>query len=193
MFRKEALDRLSSAEELDELMHVTAPRNWLALLALASLLAAAMIWGLSTTIPTTVSGRGMLTAAPTSDTLLAAALFVSLDDGRQIQPGMPVQLALSSVKQEQSGFLLGTVTAVDELPANQEAMLRVVGNDAFVQTLAAAGQLVPVQVQLVRDPSAANGYRWSSAQGPPTQLRPGMVFQGTITIDEQRAINLVIP
>jgi HlyD family secretion protein len=152
-----------------------------------------MIWGLFTTIPTTVPGRGVLTSGPTSDADLAATLFVSLDDGRQIQPGMPVQLDLASVKQEQSGFLLGTVTTVNELPSSQEEMLRVVGNDVFVQTLAAAGQLVPVHVQFIRDPSSANGYRWSSVQGPPTKLRSGMVFQGTITVDEQRAINLVIP
>ena len=193
MFRKEALDRLTTVEELDELMHVTTPHSWLALLALGSLLAVALIWGLFVTIPTTVSGRGALTAAGASETDLAATVYVSLDDGSQIQPGMPVKLALSSVKKEQWGLLLGTVTSVDELPSNQEGMQRVLGNDMYVQTLATSGQLVPVTVQLTRDANTPSGYKWSSAQGPPTRLRKGMVCQGTITVDEQRAIQLVLP
>ena len=158
MFRKEALDRLSSAEELDELMHVTSPRSWLALLGLSSLLAVVILWSLFATIPTTVSGRGALSATETNPGDLTATIFVSLDDVRQIQPGMPVKLALSAVTKEQSGLLLGTVTSVSEAPANQEGMLRVVGNDAFVQTMAAAGQLVSVQVQLTCDAATPSGY-----------------------------------
>ena len=192
MFRKEVMDRLTTVDELDELMHVTTPRSWLALLALGSLLAVGLIWGLFVTIPTTVSGRGALTAGA-NDTDLAATVYVSLDDARQIQPGMPVKLALSSVKKEQWGFLLGTVAAVDEFPANQEGMQRVLGNDIYVQTLATAGQLIPVRVQLLPDANTPSGYKWSSAQGSPTRLRKGTACQGTITVDEQRAIQLVLP
>ena len=100
MFRKEALDRLTTVEELHELMHVTISRSRLALLALGSLLAVALIWGLFVTIPTTVSGRGALTASGANETDLAATVYVSLDDGSQIHAGMPVKLALSSVKKE---------------------------------------------------------------------------------------------
>jgi hypothetical protein len=193
MFRKEALDRLSAVEELDELMHVTTLRSWLALLALGSLLAVAIVWALFATIPTTISGRGALTGGGTSDGTLAATVFVSLDDAWQIQPGMPVKLALSAVKKEQWGLLTGTVTAVDELPASQADMLRVLDNDAFVQTLASAGLLVPVQVQLTPNLNTTSGYQWSSGQGPPMKLRPGMLCQGTIIVNEQRAIKLVFP
>ena len=192
MFRKEAMDRLTTVDDLDELMHVTTPRSWLALLALVSVLAVALIWGLFVIIPTTVSGRGALTAG-TNQMDLTATVYVSPDDGRQIQPGMPVKLALSSVNKQQGGLLLGTVATVDELPSNQERMQRVLGNDMYVQTLATAGQLIPVTVQLISDGSTPSGYKWSSAQGPATTLREGMVCEGTITVDEQRAIQLVLP
>ena len=89
--------------------------------------------------------------------------------------------------------MLGPVTTVDEFPSNQERMQRVLGNDMYVQTLATAGQLIPVTVQLIRDGSTPSGYKWSSAQGSPTRLRKGTACQGTITVDEQRAIQLVLP
>ena len=60
IFRKVALERLSSPEQLDQLMQVTDPRGWLALIALLMLLAAAMVWGFMGTIPTEASGEGIL-------------------------------------------------------------------------------------------------------------------------------------
>ncbi len=192
MFRKEALDRLSSLEELDELMHVTTPRSWLALLGLGSLLVVALIWGLFTTIPTTVAGRGSLTSAEGDAADLQATVYVAVDDGRQIQPGMPVKLSLARAPKEQWGVLLGTVTAVADLPADERGMRDVLGNDAYAQALAGDGLIVPIQIQFIRDSSTPSGYKWSSPQGPPTPLNKGMLCQGTITINEQRAISLVM-
>src|SRR5687768_13449091 len=63
MFRKVALDRLASPEQLDLLMEVTSPRTWLALTALALLLATAVTWGFVGTIPTQVEAQGVLIKA----------------------------------------------------------------------------------------------------------------------------------
>jgi hypothetical protein len=60
IFRKEALDRLSSPEQLDQLMQVTSPRGWIALAALGLLLLAGLLWGIFGTIPTTAEGEGLL-------------------------------------------------------------------------------------------------------------------------------------
>ncbi len=60
IFRKVSLDRLSSPEQLDELMHVTSLHSWLALFALLLLLVAGVIWGLEGSIPTSVSGQGAI-------------------------------------------------------------------------------------------------------------------------------------
>jgi multidrug efflux pump subunit AcrA (membrane-fusion protein) len=56
IFRKVALERLSSPEQLDQLMKVTTPRGWLALLALIALLAMAAVWSVFGNIPTQVAG-----------------------------------------------------------------------------------------------------------------------------------------
>ncbi len=60
IFRKSALDRLSSPEELDSLMKVTFPKTWLVLIAFGGLILAAAIWGIWGTISTRVTGRGIL-------------------------------------------------------------------------------------------------------------------------------------
>ena len=59
-FRKKALDQLSSPEQLDQLMEVSSPAGWSALLGLGLILAGGLAWGIWGTIPTKVFGMGIL-------------------------------------------------------------------------------------------------------------------------------------
>ncbi|ALG74217.1 hypothetical protein VY88_18025 [Azospirillum thiophilum] len=63
LFRKAALDRLSSPEELDRLVVLTTPRGWLALGAVLGLLALALAWSVIGTIQTRVTGPGLLVSS----------------------------------------------------------------------------------------------------------------------------------
>ena len=60
IFRQESLERLSSPERLDQLMQVVAPRDWLVLATLGSLVLGAVGWSIWGRIPITVEGRGVL-------------------------------------------------------------------------------------------------------------------------------------
>jgi HlyD family secretion protein len=60
IFRKVALERLSSPEQLDQLLEVTTPRAWLALVALGALLVIGLVWGFAGSIPTLAAGEGIL-------------------------------------------------------------------------------------------------------------------------------------
>jgi HlyD family secretion protein len=60
LFRKVALERLSSPEQLDQLMRIITPRAWLALLPLLGLIGMALVWGWFGSIPTKVSGKCIL-------------------------------------------------------------------------------------------------------------------------------------
>ncbi len=60
IFRKVALERLSSPEQLDQLLQVTNPKGWLALGALGALLLTALTWGALGSIPTMAAGEGIL-------------------------------------------------------------------------------------------------------------------------------------
>jgi HlyD family secretion protein len=60
LFRKEALERLSSPERLDELMQIISPKNWLSLVTFVCLVAIAVLWSIFGRLPTIVSGQGVL-------------------------------------------------------------------------------------------------------------------------------------
>jgi HlyD family secretion protein len=60
LFRKTALARLASPEQLDQLMEVTDSRGWWTLAALGGLVVAALLWAIVGRIPTTVQGTGIL-------------------------------------------------------------------------------------------------------------------------------------
>lgn len=60
LFRKVALERLSSPEQLDTLMHVITPSAWLALAPLLGLIVLALFWGWFGSIPTKVDGKCIL-------------------------------------------------------------------------------------------------------------------------------------
>lgn len=60
LYRKVALDRLSSPEQLDRLMTITRPTGWLALLGIAVVVISGLIWGIWGSIPTKIYGDGIL-------------------------------------------------------------------------------------------------------------------------------------
>ena len=63
IFRKKALDKISSPERLDTLIKATSPVNWLLLLAFAIILAVGILWGIFGRIPTKIKGTGILLSA----------------------------------------------------------------------------------------------------------------------------------
>ena len=60
LFRKESLERLSSPEQLDQLMQVIGPKSWLPLATLGGLTLIAIAWSIVGRLPITVTGRGVL-------------------------------------------------------------------------------------------------------------------------------------
>ena len=60
IFRRAALEKLSSPEQLDQMIRVTGPLGWLALVAVAMVLIAVVTWSLVGSISTTVSGSGVI-------------------------------------------------------------------------------------------------------------------------------------
>ena len=62
-FRKKSLERLSSPEQLDQMLQVTSPTTWMAFLSIAALLVVAIIWSLFGSIPQRTNGIGILMPA----------------------------------------------------------------------------------------------------------------------------------
>jgi len=60
MFRKAAMDKATSPEQLDLVMQVTSPMGWLAVGTIGTILFAIGIWSFMANIPDLVEGQGVL-------------------------------------------------------------------------------------------------------------------------------------
>lgn len=60
MFRKSALESLSSPEQLHTGMEITRPRAWIGLAAILLILVATVIWSIAGTLPSSVEGQGII-------------------------------------------------------------------------------------------------------------------------------------
>jgi HlyD family secretion protein len=60
LFRRAALERLASPEQLDHMIRTTRPRTWMGLLALVLLIGLSLAWAVLGSVPTAYSGSGMI-------------------------------------------------------------------------------------------------------------------------------------
>lgn len=95
LFRPSALSKLSSPEQLDQLVTYADPKAWIALATLLGLLLLALLWGIFGSVPTRIEGQGILlgqggvldVAAPGTGTLQE---WLPLKGGDQVQAGQPL-------------------------------------------------------------------------------------------------------
>ena len=124
---------------------------------------------------------------------LEAVIYVPPSHGKQIRPGMTIQIAPSTVKQEEYGLMLGKVTYVSDFPATPRGMQRVLKNQQLVQALAGGSAPYEVHADLIVDPETVSQYRWSSSKGPPLRIQSGTLAVGNIEIASRRPVAMVIP
>lgn len=132
LFRKVALDRLSSPEQLDRLMQVTNTRGWVALTGLFVLLGVGLLWGVTGRIETTVAAQGLLgsaAAAPVEPTTIPApqagvVTALSVEPNAFVGEGQPILTLTTSEGEEVvvTSPITGQVSAVlVEIEASVEA------------------------------------------------------------------------
>lgn len=60
LYRKSALEKISSPEQLDKALKVTSPLSWLSLIGVTLIVIAAAIWSIAGRIPVTVTTNGII-------------------------------------------------------------------------------------------------------------------------------------
>ena len=105
LFRQQALDKLSSPEQLDQLLDVVGPKGWLALLVLFALLLGGGVWSVLGELPSRVEGRGILLkkSGLTRVNALASGQLaeISVTPGSDVRPGQILaRLALPELRAE---------------------------------------------------------------------------------------------
>ena len=124
---------------------------------------------------------------------LVAVIYVPAVHGKKVKPGMDIQIAPSTVRQEEFGMMLGKVTFVSNFPATARGMGMTLKNDQLVQALSGGGAPYEVHADLIVDPTTVSSYRWSSSKGPPLEIQSGTLANGQVTVDRQRPVASVLP
>lgn len=124
---------------------------------------------------------------------LEAIIYFPAIQGKKVKRGMKAQLAPSTTRQEEHGFMLGLVTSVSDFPVSSTAMMNVLHNDALVSSLSSGGSPIEVHADLIPDPRTPSGYKWSSGKGPNLMMGSGTMCMGSIVVEQQKPINMVIP
>ncbi|MUG95836.1 NHLP bacteriocin system secretion protein [Scytonema sp. UIC 10036] len=128
------------------------------------------------------------------NTPMTAVSYFNVKDGKQIQPGMTVQITPDSVKRERFGGIVGKVTSVSPLPVTKEGAASIIGNpDLVAKILPTGGGDMEVRAEMVLDPSTFSGYRWSSSQGPKLNISAGTTTSIRVKVAEQAPITYVLP
>lgn len=146
-------------------------------------------------------GAALFSLLPSRDAVAAAAkgsdllavIYVPPNDGKKVRPGMPVQIAPTTVKREEYGFILGKVKTVAEIPSTAEGMMRTLKNLQLVQSLSGGGAPFEVIVELQRDPTTPTGFQWSSSRGPEADVNTGTLTDAQVTVRDIHLISLAVP
>ncbi len=141
IFRKTALDRLSSPEELDVLLEVTTPKGWLALAGLAAIVTAGLVWSVVGSIPTRVSGTGILVRkgglVPVSALAAGQLQELLVTAGQPVEKGQAIaRLSLPDLLAE----LRGARAALAALEAEHRQLAELGTVDARLQAESLAKQ-----------------------------------------------------
>ncbi|NJS09147.1 MAG: NHLP bacteriocin system secretion protein [Microcoleus sp. CSU_2_2] len=129
---------------------------------------------------------------------IVSVVYFADKDGKQIKPGMSVQVTPSVVKRERYGGIIGKVTRVSPFPVTTQEMSAIIGNENLANNLSEsfkAGGGAPVQIfaELEEDSINTSGYKWSSSKGPALKITSGTTASVRVQIAEQAPISYVIP
>lgn len=116
---------------------------------------------------------------------LSGILYIPIEQGKRVEPGMSIQLAPNGVDTSQTGWLLGVVRSVSQYPTSVTTMNKDLGNEQLVQYILnnEKGAVMEVKFDLVKDEDSPSGYLWTSFVGEHKPITAGSFCTGSIIID----------
>lgn len=126
IFRKESIDRISSADQLDDYIRVQKPSVWILLTLVVALLVAAFVWAGTAKLETTVSAFGIMDRENPNDTVTC---YLTADKAGIVKIG---QLAVLTYDTEYQGV----VTAVSGPYSFQEVTSNLLGGNTYAAYMA---------------------------------------------------------
>jgi hypothetical protein len=137
MFRETALRKMSSADDLDHYLKVTNPSAWILIGAVAVLIVAGFIWGLTASLPVSTTTTGVIKNGQ-------IACFLPLDDNATVTTDSKVTAAGRETR----------IDSVDEDPYSKREVSEAIGSDYTTESLDLSQWSYKVVVELPNDMSS---------------------------------------
>lgn len=192
LYRKSALEKISSPEQLDKALTVTSAYSWIALAAVTLIVVATIVWSIIGTIPVTVTTAGIV-ASPVSTNAVytpesGSVTSVLVYPGSALRIGDPVasyKTGNGDVKTICSDQV-GTVTEV--LAKSGDAITQ--GNDIIrVSPKANSDQIIVCYVQLSDAKKIERGMQVSVSLSSAESQTYGHMLARVINIDSYVSSN----
>ena len=125
---------------------------------------------------------------------LTGLLYIPVEKGKRVEPGMTIQLAPNGVDVSQTGSLIGVVRTVSQYPITLQGIQQHLGNPQLAQWIIAAqnnSAMMEVTFDLVKDDSSESGYLWTSQVGEHKLITAGSFCTGSIIIERKPPIEKV--
>lgn len=101
IYRKAALERIATVDQLDKALKITSPLSWLALLGVTLMIAVAVVWSFIGTLPSTVTASGTIANVNTSTNTYLAQANGTVE--LLVSEGSPIDIGTEVVRLTQSG------------------------------------------------------------------------------------------
>src|SRR4051812_21238558 len=176
VFRKVSLDRLSSPDQLDQLMQVTDGRGWIILSAFGSILATAVLWGFLGSVAHDVPCSGML--VKTGGVFEVSALSAGRITDLAVRVGDMVtegQVVARMSLPELANRLLEARAVVTELKTQHEEIVAHGSQDVALQTRLLAQQRTTFTQTIAAAQRSAKAYRET------IEIQAKLVGEGLLT------------
>lgn len=124
---------------------------------------------------------------------LTGLLYIPLDKGKRVEPGMTIQLVPNGADVSQTGSLIGVVRSVSQYPITAQGIQQHLGNPQLAQWILQTqnSSLMEVTFDLVKDPDSDSGYLWTSKVGEHKPITAGSFCTGSIIIERKPPIEKV--
>ena len=128
------------------------------------------------------------------DRPLKAVAYFSPADARRLPLGLPVEVVPLWNQRGRFGGIVGTVRQVLSLPATEDDISTTIGNPQLAQEIVKHGPVMRSEIELQRDKSSLDGYRWTLSGGSGVfPIRDGLTISTHAYVEWRAPITYVLP
>ncbi len=191
LFRKTALENVSSPEQLNRYIRTATPSIIVLVCALLLVLAGALVWAFAAVLPESVSLEGIL-LTDGKEQINRIACVVDEDTTSRLRSGMEAQISPGSTDRDDYGYIEGTVEKITTYPVSLETLTQLVGNKELAQSMYGEGGGKLVTISFKQDASSSNGLAWSSQQGKQARISQAEKAAALVILAEYHPIDMVL-